>query len=75
LSNIIYWDEPTLLEVDSELIKTNYRGVSNMMMILHKRVFETESSPYNDLGIDITFDEFLWAWSTVSTRGLSLNNS
>mmetsp|Transcript_1728 Transcript_1728/g.1172 ORF Transcript_1728/g.1172 Transcript_1728/m.1172 type:complete len:119 (-) Transcript_1728:642-998(-) len=63
------------MEVDSNLIKNNWKSTSQFMITLYDKLIKGEGSPYKEKGTKIDLNEFLWAWSTVSTRGLTLNNT
>lgn len=78
MSQIIYWDQKTLNQIDSELLRNIYRDTTGMYHYYHKLLVEQEDSPYRTFSenkqAQVSIDEFLWAFTTVGARHLILNN-
>lgn len=46
MTQIIYWDQKTLNEIDSEILRTIYKDTTGMYHYYHKLLCEQDDSPY-----------------------------
>ena len=78
MSQIIYWDQPTLNRIDSEIIRDTYRNTTNMYNYYYKLLVDRDDSPYRTFShskeAQVSKDEFLWAFCTIGARHTILNN-
>lgn len=77
LSSLIYWDTATLNEVDSQIIRQNYKTTCDHYKAIYQAMIVHPESPYSNPAASqppISEEEFLWAFSTVSARALVFNN-
>lgn len=73
MTNITYWDKDALNEIDSQHLKISYRAAHSLYYKFYELLMSIEGSPY--LGKDsLDYEEFLWAFNTVSQRHLVLHN-
>jgi hypothetical protein len=79
MAGIIFWDQKTLNAVDSEIMRTVYKDTISYYHYLYKLLFEADDSPYKTFSetkqSTVSLDEFLWAFCTVGSRSLVLNNT
>ena len=80
MSSLIYWDQATLNQVDSEILRNTHRTTCEHYKNIYRAVVMHPESPYvtqlntENQEAPISEEEFLWALSTTSARSLVLNN-
>jgi SET domain len=73
LSNMIYWDKQQLVEVDSPNLIAQYKQALAFNQRVYKLLVEDSESPYAKTK-SLDFDQWVWAFTIVSSRNLVLNN-
>lgn len=73
-TQLIFWPKEVLTEIDSQLLIQQYRDTLGYYQMIHRLLVSDPDSPYNQIKDSLPFEEFLWAFSVVSSRQLSLNN-
>lgn len=68
LTQLIFWPKHVLTEIDSKLLIQQYKDTSNYYLYLHKLLTTNPDSPYLKNNADLPLDQFLWAFSIVSSR-------
>ena len=77
LSTLPYWDQKTLNDIDSEILRKQHLNTVTFYNQIYESLVKDPESPYlkrPDSKIPITREEFLWAFTIVSTRSLVFNN-
>ena len=74
LTSLIFWPKNVLTEIDSDMLVQQYLETSSYYQHLHKLLTQNPDSPYAKNNAQLPIEEFLWAFSVVSSRQLSLNN-
>lgn len=77
MSSLIYWDPATLNQVDSQIIRDNYKMTCDHYKAIYRAMVTNPNSPYAQSDTSeppMSEEEFLWAFSTVSARSLVFNN-
>lgn len=73
---MIFWPKHILTEVDSQILISQYRDTLGFYHHIHQLLTKDPESPYAQHGGDpLPLDQFLWAFSVISSRHLTLNNS
>jgi hypothetical protein len=72
LSNIVYWSQEVLNEIDSRHLKAAYTNTHAYYRQLHRHLTEQEGSPYRGKN-SLPYEEFLWALTTVSCRHIVMH--
>ena len=67
-SNIVFWDQDVLNEIDSEHLKQAYGSTHAYYRSLYDHLINGETSPYKESAGLMSYAEFLWAFNTVSSR-------
>ena len=70
LSSIVYWDQATLNQVDSDIIRQTYKNTTEYYKAIYRAIITHPESPYSQATDEtpISEEEFVWAFSTVSAR-------
>ena len=71
-SNIVFWGQDVLNQIDSEFLKYAYGNTHAYYRSLFEHLIGGEQSPYKDSGV-IEYGEFLWAFNIVSSRHVVLH--
>lgn len=79
LSSLVYWDPITLNQVDSKILRDNYKMTCDHYKAIYRAMVLDPSSPYSQFSKDeslppLSEEEFLWGFCTVSARTLVFNN-
>ena len=67
-TQLIFWPKEVLTEIDSQLLISQYRDTLGYYQLLHKLLVSDPDSPYFENKDSLPQDEFLWAFSVVSSR-------
>lgn len=73
LSQIVFWSKEVLNEIDSQIIRQQYKDTNSYYQVIFKQMTENENSPYKGKN-SVSLEEFMWAFNIVSSRHLVLNN-
>ena len=73
LTHLIFWDKHVLTELDSEILRTQIRDTFAYYKSIFDLLTKDPDSPYHAKN-SITLEEFLWAFSIVSSRHVIFNN-
>jgi hypothetical protein len=74
LTSLIFWPKHILTEIDSQLLIRQYKDTSGYYLYLHKLLTSNPESPYKLNNAELPVEQFMWAFSIVSSRQLALNN-
>ena len=80
LSNMLYWDQKELINIDSPSIISQYKQALSFNQRVFSMLITDPESPYTKYAAEfdqkstIDFDQWCWAFSTISQRNLVLHN-
>ena len=77
MTQIVYWDSETLNSLDSKNLRDQYTDTQRVYEAYYKLLIDNPDSPYHQNSsnsVSISYDEFLWAFTTVGARHLVFNN-
>jgi len=74
LTQIIFWPKQILTDLDSQLLIQQHRETLGFYQLLHKQLTTDPDSPYAQVTNSLPLEEFLWAFSLVSSRHLIMDN-
>ena len=72
MSNIVYWSQEVLNEIDSQHLRAAYANTHAYYRSLHQTLTEQEGSPYKGKN-SLPYEEFLWALTTISCRHIVMH--
>ena len=76
LTQMIFWPKHILTEIDSQILIAQYRDTLGFYQHIHQLLTKDPESPYAQHGGEpLPLDQFLWAFSVISSRHLTLNNN
>ena len=67
MSNLTYWSQEVLNEIDSRHLQTAFQTTHSFYKSLWSHLVNQEGSPYKEQN-SLTYEEFLWAFTLVSSR-------
>ena len=75
MTQLLFWDRKVQNEIDSEILRGQLKDTQQYYTSIYQQLTQIDpQSPYREKN-SISLDEFLWAFSTVSSRHLTLNNT
>ena len=75
LTQLIFWPKKILTEIDSQYLIQQYRDTLGFYQYIHQTLTRSPDSPYAvKNGEPLPLDQFLWAFSVISSRHLIMNN-
>lgn len=71
-SNIVCWEQAILNQIDSRHLRNSYTQTMTYYRAIYKALVDLDGSPYKDKD-SLSFEEFLWAFNTVSSRHVTFH--